>query len=113
MTTPFDHIAARIAKTTYVILLKDNHDRLTLLADPGMSQPWHSRNKKLADYHAKECDGEARTFEDAWKLLLKANPHFEKQLHDRVKVAASQVQESLVSKPQQKQILDEHGRPVN
>lgn len=79
-----DSIAWRLAKTTYVVLVKDDQGKLTLIADPGLGQPWHSRNKRFADQVASECNGMAATYEDAFKLLLKDNPHFEKQLHDRL-----------------------------
>lgn len=81
--TPFDAIAARIARTTYVILLKDDRGRTTLLADPGMGQPWHSGNKRLADFHARECGGEAHTWESAFAILRKEAPDLEKVLYDR------------------------------
>ena len=77
-------IFSRIAKNTYVILLKDTQGNLTLLADPGMSRPWSSKNKNIANFHAEECDGMASTFEEAFKLLLKENPNFEKELHERL-----------------------------
>lgn len=79
-----DSIAWRLAKTTYVVLVKDDQGRLTLIADPGMNQPWHSQNKRFADTVASECDGMAATWEDAFKLLLKDNPKFEHQLHERI-----------------------------
>lgn len=72
------------SKELYVILMKDDAGRLTLLADPGENKPWYSKNKKLADYHAKECDGEARTWQEAFDLLRKAHPEFEKELCRRV-----------------------------
>lgn len=84
MSDHTSRIAARIATTHYVILLKDASGRLTLLADPGESKPWSSSNKKLADFHAQQCDGEARTWLDAWQLLLKENPNFERELHERI-----------------------------
>jgi len=49
-----------------------------------MNQPWHSQNKRFAEQVASECDGEARTFEEAFKLLLNDNPKFEHQLHERL-----------------------------
>jgi hypothetical protein len=86
---PFNetHIAA-LSQRIFVILLKDEKGRLTLLADPGMNQPWSSKNKRLADFHAKQCDGEARTWAEAFALLAKDNPGFEKELIERVRKRA-------------------------
>jgi hypothetical protein len=67
------------AQTTYVVLLK-HQGKLTLLVDPGLNRPWSSPNKKFADFQATACDGMAETVENAWALLLKENPLFEKQL---------------------------------
>lgn len=64
--------------------MKDNQGKMTLLADPGMNKPWSSHNKRLADFHASQCDGEARTWAEAFSLLLKDNPGFEKELIERV-----------------------------
>jgi hypothetical protein len=75
---------SRIAKNTYVILMKDDQGKLTLLADPGMKRPWSGKSKRLADFHAKQCDGMACTFEEAWKLLIKEYPMFEAELHARL-----------------------------
>lgn len=72
------------SRELYVILMKDDEGRLTLLADPGQGKPWYSKNKKLADYHAKECNGEARTWQEAFDLLCKAHPEFEKELYQRI-----------------------------
>ena len=77
-------IAWRIAKTTYVILLRGDDGKPNLLVDPGLNKPWSTTNKKLADFHASECDGEARTYEDALNILVKANPTFEKVLHENL-----------------------------
>ncbi len=88
MNTPFEAMAARLATTTYVILLRDNEGKLTLLADPGMGRPWSGRNKRLADFHARQCNGEARTWAEAFALLKKEAPNLEDVLYDRVKTAA-------------------------
>lgn len=74
----------RFTRGTYVILLKDPQGKLTLLADPGMNRPWSSKNYAVAKFHASECDGEARNFEEAFKLLLKEHPGFEKELLERI-----------------------------
>lgn len=86
-STP-DEIAWRIAKTTYVILVKDDQGRTNLLVDTGLNKPWSIRNKRLADFHAKECDGEARTYEEALSILMKENPMFEKVLYERLEKKA-------------------------
>lgn len=83
MNTP-DHIAWRIAKTTYVVLMKDSNGKLNLVVDIGMGRPWSSKNKKMADQVASECDGMAATFEEAFKLLIKDNPAYEKDLEKLV-----------------------------
>lgn len=75
---------SRIAKSTYVVLMKDEFGKLTLLADPGMNRPASYKSKQLAEFHAKECDGMAETFEDAFKLLIKETPGFEKELQARL-----------------------------
>lgn len=98
MTIPFDHnILARLSKSIYVVLMKDSAGNLTLLADPGMNRPWSSKNKRLADFHAKECDGEARPWGEAFSLLLKANPGFEKELIERVSRAKTDITHNIVS----------------
>ena len=71
-------------KEIYVVLLKNDQGKLDLLADPGLGKPWSSKNKRLADFHAKQNNGEARTCAEAWDILLKANPLFEKDLFDRI-----------------------------
>lgn len=110
----FHQITGRIAKSTYVILLKDKHGSLTLLADPGLNQPWHSTNKKLADFHASQCGGEAQTIEDAFRLLHKAHPLFENELISRMRAAAEEQTVRVVRGIRDhKQILDDHGNPVN
>lgn len=81
-STP-DMIAWRIAKTTYVILVK-HEGKLNLIVDPGLNRPWSTKNKKYADIVAQEAGGEARTYEDALALLIKDNPGFTKVLHDRI-----------------------------
>lgn len=97
MSSPSDYhslfaaFVGKHAKTTYVILMKDDRGNVTLLADPGMQQPWSSKNKRLADFHAKECNGEARTWQEAFDILLKANPQFEKELVERARFAAMDV----------------------
>lgn len=40
----------------YVILSKDGS---TVVQDPGLGRPWSTRNKKLADHHAKQIGGVA------------------------------------------------------
>ncbi len=89
------------ASSTFVVLMKDQKGRLTLLADPGMDRPWSSKNKKLADFHAKECNGEARTWGEAFSLLQKEYPQFEKELVERIAKKANDVT---------KDVLDYHAK---
>lgn len=82
-TTPpsISSLVYRIAKTTYVVLVRHQPSGvLTLVKDPGLNKPWSSKNKRRADMVAKDCGGEARTWEDAFNLLRKENPGFEKHL---------------------------------
>lgn len=89
---PYDPVHLQLlSDSVYVVLMKDDRGRLTLLADPGMRRPWSSKNKRLADFHAKECDGEARTWGEAFSLLLKAYPGFEKELYERVAKASHDI----------------------
>ena len=112
---------------TYVILMKDNRGKLTLLADPGMDRPWSSKNKRLADFHASQCDGEARSFEEAWQLLIKEHPTFEKELVERIQKKTTDITKSILDQHSLKHgintnaehhrnidgtILDGSGRPV-
>lgn len=116
---PFDSIANRLGKTMWVVLVKDAKGKLTLLADPGMGMPWHAkgpnplRNQRTAEFHAKECDGMACTWSDAFALLRKENPQFEKQLHDNLKVKARIIENNLRVNKQTGLITDQHGRPVD
>lgn len=84
----FNAIFNRVARTTYVVIGRNSEGRLSLLQDPGMGKPWSSKNKKLADFHAKINKGEARTAEDAFTLLLKDNPNFERDLVARAEAKA-------------------------
>lgn len=70
-------IINRLAKITYVVLYKTKpspqHPRgqLTLLIEPGLNKVWSIRNKSIAEFHAKENNGMACTWEEAWRLLVK------------------------------------------
>lgn len=109
----FHSIANRIARSTYVILLKDQRGHLTLLADPGLNRPWSSKNKKLADFHAKQCDGEARTYEDAFRLLHKEHPLLESELLDRIRRASEEQTVRVVRGAKDlKPFIDENGNPI-
>jgi hypothetical protein len=68
----------------FVILVKDDQGKASLLYDPGMKRPWSSENEKLARFHADLCGGEHHTWKSAFTLLQKLNPDFEKHLHDRI-----------------------------
>lgn len=119
---------SRIAKSTYVVLMKDDEGKLTLLADPGMQRPWSSRSKQVADFHAKECDGMAETFENAFKLLMKESPGFEKELQARAEKKFTDITKTFLDQNSLKHgintnakrpdspdgtILDSSGRPVD
>jgi hypothetical protein len=80
--TPED-IAWRIAKTTFVVLIR-HEGKLNLIVDPGLNQPWSTKQRKHADIVAKECDGMVATYAEAVDLLMKDNPQFEKSLYDRL-----------------------------
>lgn len=96
---PYDplHLAV-LSDSIYVILLKDANQKLTLLADPGSRKPWSSKNKKLADYHAAQCDGEARTWREAFGLLLKEHPGFESELYERIANARQDYTKTILDK---------------
>ena len=99
MDIPFSTDSINIlSNTVYVIIMKDSNGRLTLLADPGLNQPWSSKNKRLADFHARECDGEARTWKEAFALLLKENPGFEKELTERIAKRAQDFTKTVLDK---------------
>jgi hypothetical protein len=53
----------------------------------------------------------ACTYEDAFRLLLKESPNFEKVLYDRLKDSA-RIVESEITRNQSGQLLDKHGNPV-
>lgn len=108
-----DMIASRLAKQIYVVLVKDDHGKLTLIVDPGLGKPWNTKRKLHAEQVAKECDGMAATIEEAHRLLLKENPFFERSLVDRVQRAAKIKANNLSVNKTTGQILDPHGRPVN
>lgn len=79
----FNAVFNRVAKSIYVVVGKNSEGRLSILQDPGMGKPWSSKNKKLADFHAKQNNGAVYTAEDAFSLLLKENPNFERDLVER------------------------------
>lgn len=86
-----EHIVWRIAKTEYVVVVRDRKQSksfLNLVIDPSDGKPWHSQNKLRAEDVAKDCDGGVFTLEEAFKLLIKENVGsevaFEKMLVDRV-----------------------------
>lgn len=108
----FHAVANRIAKTHYVILCRDDKGNLTLLMDPGLNRPWFSTNKKYADFQAKACDGEARTYEDAFQLLKKAAPDFEKSIMRHLENAQKQTVKPLSGARDIKPIIDSHGNPT-
>jgi hypothetical protein len=120
MSTHIERLTNKIAKSTYVILLKDSAGKLTLLADPGMNQPWRAngpnplRNKKTAEFHAKNCDGMACTWEEAFNLLRKEYPNFEKELHESLeqKVLHDKFKPRPTNLPPSTGLLDQYGKPI-
>ena len=50
----------------YVVLSKDGS---TVLKDPGMDRPWSSKNKKIAEHHAKQNNGYAVDLITAMKAV--------------------------------------------
>ena len=58
----------KLKRDIYVILSKDGS---TVLKDPGMSRPWSSPNKKLAEHHAKEMGGIAVDLETAMRAVMR------------------------------------------
>ncbi len=80
-----ERIVGRISKTCYVIVLRGRDGKLTYVPDFGSTRPWSSHNKKLADFHASGTPGAtAMTWADAFQLMLKENPNFERELIARV-----------------------------
>lgn len=114
MSSSFDPVALqRISRGTYVILLKDAQGKLTLLADPGMSRPWSSKNRAIAKFHAGECDGEARTWEEAFKLLIKEYPTFEKELIERIAKKSQDVTKTILDQNSLKHGINTNARHDN
>ena len=81
-STP-DMIAWRIARTTYVVVVRNKHGNLDLVPDRGLNRPWSTKLNKLAQTVAQETGGQVCTYEEALKLLLKEYPDFEKWMHKR------------------------------
>lgn len=108
-----DRVLWRIAKTEYVIVVKDGQ-HYNLIVDPGMNQPWHTSNKRRADQVAHEADGQAMLLEDAFKFLMKHNLGGEGGLEKHL---IEQMRKPLVRKPtalppDNKTITDSHGNPI-
>lgn len=97
MSNPIDHIFDRVTKTTYVILIRRPGKKLNLVVDPGLARPWSSKNKRLADFHARQNRGEARTVEDAFALLKQDNPKFEEELYGRIQAKADQFTKDITT----------------
>lgn len=108
-----DEITYRLAKTIYVVLYKQPDGKLNLVPDPGMGKPWSSKNKRFADQVAKEHNGEARTWQEAFDLLRKDDPHFEQRLVDAIqkKQQIVNTKKSLIQNPNT--ILNQHGKPAD
>jgi len=62
------HFHGASASTIYVVLSKDGS---TVLKDPGMKRPWSSKNKKLAEHHAKLNGGVAIDLMTACQALIR------------------------------------------
>lgn len=52
----FDLKAQQVANTTYVIVAQRRDGTKLLVRDPGLDRPWSSKNRLLADSHAKACE---------------------------------------------------------
>tara|TARA_R110000868_G_scaffold136214_6_gene349076 strand:- start:148 stop:429 length:282 start_codon:yes stop_codon:yes gene_type:complete len=61
----------RVGESTYVII---NKTGTSIVEDPGLSRPWSTHNKKLAEVRASEIGHGASvlTLADAVKQLIKA-----------------------------------------
>ncbi len=103
-STP-DQIAWRIAKTTFVILIRGDDGKLTLIVDPGLAKPWSTKQRKFADIVAKECDGMVATLEDALKLLMKEYPDFEGTMWERLE--QKQKQHDIVKAKRQAAMIEQ------
>lgn len=72
------------SNSIWVVLMKDDRGKLTLLVDHALHRPWSCENRKLAEFQAKNCNGEARLWKDAWDLLMKEYPNLEKSLVEKL-----------------------------
>lgn len=79
------HLIDKKSNALHVILIKDDAGKPSLLYDPGMGRPWSSENPQLAKFHAASCDGMACTWREAWTILTRAHPNFERDLMERIK----------------------------
>lgn len=68
--------ALQLADSIYVVMLETTDGKWTVARDPGLDQPWHTRNKSLADKMAADFQAmpkirkaEARTLGEAFLLL--------------------------------------------
>lgn len=106
-----DSAVYRLSRTIYVVLFRQKDGRLNLVPDPGMGKPWSSKNKRMADQVAKEHGGEARTWQEAFDLLKKDDPEFERRLTDAVtkKQQIVNTKKSLLSP---NTLLNQYGKPV-
>ena len=74
----FELKAAQAARSIFVILVEMTNGETVLVRDPGLNKPWSSRNKKLAEDHARLIENEKRvrkagavTLEEAFTVLQK------------------------------------------
>lgn len=88
----------QVAKTTYVILIRDKAGNATLVVDPGLDRPYSNKNLKLARWMAKQCGGEAVTWAYAYGYLKSVNPNFEEELEKRA-IAAEAERKYLINTP--------------
>lgn len=107
-----DSIIHRLAKTVYVVLYKTKPSprhptgQLTLLIEPGTQKVWSIHNKSVAELHAKENNGMAATWEEAWRLLEKEYGTLSR-LEDELMQRAVKAQEATSGG----MVLDDKGRP--
>ena len=109
---PYDiNILQRLSKSLFVVILKDDSGNLTLLASPGENKPWYTKNKRIADFHAKANSGMACTWGEAWSLLLKAYPGFEDELIQRIAKAKHDITQRIIDRGVPTLGAKRNGRP--
>jgi hypothetical protein len=66
-------LVEKIGGSTFVVL---NHTGSTVLQDPALRLPFHTKNKKFAEMVAKESSGTVVTFSEALRIITdKSKPN--------------------------------------